>query len=396
MPTDAKTDIIAAPGASCDLILVASAFSLMFLGLGIIFTASNIMAQANYGDPFYFIKRQGMYALLGLVALLMGRKINYHNYQRWVYPFLFISLFCLILVFLPGIGGKVRGAARWIRLGPLTLQPSEFAKIAVVMFLAYSFTHKQEKMKHFAIGFLPHMLVAGLFIGIIGIETDFGTALTLAAIVFTMLFVAGTNLAHIGVSLGAVICLAVAAVLKDPKKFDRILSFRDPWKYGDSVGYQLKQSLLAIGSGNLLGLGLGQSRAKLFYLPDSHTDFILAIFGEEMGFVGFLLVLGLFAILVARGLRLSLKAPDIFGSYLALGLTLVIGLPAAINMGVVSGILPTKGLSLPFLSYGGSSMIASMLAVGILLNISSQIKRPVGPPPGKAAAPATSGASSST
>ena len=184
-------------------------------------------------------------------------------------------------------------------------------------------------------------------------------------------------------------------MVRDPKKFDRILSFTDPWKYGDGVGYQLKQSLLAIGSGNLWGLGLGQSRAKLFYLPDSHTDFILSIFSEEMGFVGLLLVLGLFAILVARGLRLSLKAPDIFGSYLALGLTLVIGLPAAINMGVVSGILPTKGLSLPFLSYGGSSMIASMLAVGILLNISSQIKRPAGPPPVKAAAPAE-GAPSTT
>ncbi|MCL4503733.1 MAG: putative lipid II flippase FtsW [Deltaproteobacteria bacterium] len=395
MPTDVKSDTIAAPWGNCDLILVASAFSLMLLGLGIIFSASNIMAQTNYGDPFYFIKRQGMYAILGLGALLAGRKIDYHKYQRLVYPGLFISLICLILVFIPGIGSKVRGAARWIRLGPLTLQPSEFAKIAVVMFLAYSFSHKQGKMKHFSIGFLPHMLVTGLFIGLIGIETDFGTALTLTAIVLTMLFVAGINLLHLGVSLGGVILLAIAAVLKDPKKFDRILSFRDPWKYGDSVGYQLKQSLLAIGSGNLLGLGLGQSRAKLFYLPDSHTDFILSIFSEETGFVGFLLVLGLFAILVARGLRLSLKAPDIFGSYLALGLTLIIGLPAAINMGVVSGILPTKGLSLPFLSYGGSSMIASMLAVGILLNISSQIRRPGGPQPAKAAASAANSAPSS-
>ena len=183
-------------------------------------------------------------------------------------------------------------------------------------------------------------------------------------------------------------------MLKDPKKFDRILSFLDPWKYGASVGYQLKQSLLAIGSGNFWGLGPGQSRAKLFYLPDAHTDFILAIFTEEMGFVGFLLVLALFSTLVIRGLRLSLKAPDTFGSYLALGLTLVIGLPAAINMGVVSGILPTKGLSLPFLSYGGSSLMASMLAVGILLNISSQIKRPLGPQPAKAPASVQNGAPS--
>jgi cell division protein FtsW len=390
----AKTEAATTPVGHYDVILLATALSLMCLGLSMVFISSNVMAQTNYGDPFYFVKRQGMYALLGLGALFLGRSINYQHYQRWVYPFLFLSLTGLVLVFFPGIGGKVRGAARWLRLGPVALQPSEFAKIAVVIFLAYSFSRKQEKMKYFAIGFLPHMLVAGLFIGLIGIETDFGTALTLTAIVLTMLFVGGTRLTHIILALGTVITLAVAAVLKDPKKFDRILSFLDPWKYGASVGYQLKQSLLAIGSGNFWGLGPGQSRAKLFYLPDAHTDFILAIFTEEMGFVGFLLVLALFSTLVIRGLRLSLKAPDTFGSYLALGLTLVIGLPAAINMGVVSGILPTKGLSLPFLSYGGSSLIASMLAVGILLNISSQIKRPLRAQPAKAPASDPNGAPS--
>ncbi len=386
MEKEAKA--IAPPGGHGDLILLGSAFSLMCLGLGMVFIASNVMALTNYGDPFYFVKRQGVYALLGVAALLWGRKIRYQNYQRWVYPFLVLSLISLVLVFIPGLGGKVRGAARWIRLGPFTLQPSEFATLAVVLYLAYSLAHKQEKMRFFSIGFLPHVMISGVFIGLIGIETDFGTALTLAAIVFTMLFVGGTRLTHLLLALGGVCSLAVLAVLRDPKKSNRILSFLDPWKYGADVGYQLKQSLLAIGSGNLFGLGPGQSRAKLFYLPDAHTDFILSIFSEEMGFLGFFVVLALFGLLVVRGLRLSLKAPDIFGSYLALGLTLVIGLPAAINMGVVSGILPTKGLSLPFLSYGGSSMIASMLAVGILLNISSQIKGPSGPRPVKVEAPA--------
>jgi len=385
MQREAKA--IAAPGVHDDLILLGSAFSLMCLGLGMVFIASNVMALTNYGDPFYFVKRQGFYGLLGVVALLWGRRIRYQNYQRWVYPFLVLSLICLVLVFSPSIGGKVRGAARWIRLGPFTLQPSEFAKLAVVLYLAYSLAHKQEKMKFFTIGFLPHIVISGVFIGLIGIETDFGTALTLAAIVFIMIFVGGTRLTHLLLALGGVIVLAILAVLKDPKKSNRFLSFLDPWKYGADVGYQLKQSLLAIGSGNLVGLGPGQSRAKLFYLPDAHTDFILSIFSEEMGFLGFLLVMALFALLVVRGLRLSLKAPDTFGSYLALGLTLAIGLPAAISMGVVSGILPTKGLSLPFLSYGGSSLIASMLAVGILLNISCQIKGPSGPRPVKIAAP---------
>ncbi|MFA5110746.1 MAG: putative lipid II flippase FtsW [Desulfobaccales bacterium] len=370
-----------------DQILQIAAYSLLALGMTMIFISSTVMAQSQYNDAYYFIKRQGIYAFLGLGALLLGRAIDYHNYKRWVYHIILISLVSLVLVFLPGIGGKVRGAARWLRLGPLTLQPSEFAKLAVVLFLAYSLARKQEKMKYFAIGFLPHMLVAGLFIALILKEPDFGTSVTLLIIVFTMLFVGGTRLTHILLAMSACIPLGVLMVLRDPKKFARILSFLDPWKHGQDVGYQLKQALLAIGSGGLWGLGPGQSRAKLFYLPDCHTDFILAIFSEEMGFLGVLLVLSLFAIVICRGLRLSLKAPDTFGSYLALGLTLMIGLPALINMGVVSGILPTKGLSLPFLSYGGSGLLVNLLAVGILLNISRQVKFPQGASPQVAKAP---------
>jgi cell division protein FtsW len=369
----------AAP-ANYDQILMVTTLSLAALGLAMIFMASNVMAQSQYNDPYYFIKRQGLYGLLGLGALFLGRAVDYHRYRRWVYRILFLSLISLILVFVPGIGGKVRGAARWLRLGPLTLQPSEFAKLAIVLFMAYSLSRKQEKMKYFAIGFLPHMLVAGVFVALIGKEPDFGTAITVGAIVFTMLFVGGTRLTHILLSLGAVIPMAIMMVLRDPKKYSRILSFMDPWKHGQDVGYQLKQSLLAIGSGGLLGLGPGQSKAKLFYLPDAHTDFILSIFSEETGFLGVILVLTLFTIVVSRGIWLSLKAQDRFGSYLALGLTLLIGLPAVINLGVVSGIFPTKGLSLPFLSYGGSGLLVNLLAVGILLNISSQIKRPVVPP----------------
>ncbi len=352
-----------------------------------IFISSTLMAQSQYNDAYYFIKRQGVYALLGLGALFLGRSIDYHRYKRWVYVILLLSLFSLVLVFVPGIGGKVRGAARWLRLGPLTLQPSEFAKLAVVLFMAYSLSRKQDKMKYFAIGFLPHMMVAGIFIALILKEPDFGTSVTLLAIVFTMLFVGGTRVTHILLALSGCIPLAILMVLRDPKKFDRIKSFLDPWKHGQDVGYQLKQALLAIGSGGLWGMGPGQSRAKLFYLPDCHTDFVLAIFSEELGFLGVLLVMALFTIILCRGLRLSLKAPDSFGSYLALGLTLMIGLPALINMGVVSGILPTKGLSLPFLSYGGSGLLVNLLAVGILLNISRQVKFPSGAPPKAPKAP---------
>ncbi len=369
-----------APSAHCDQILQITAYSLMALGMAMVFISSTVMAQSQYNDAYFFIKRQGVYALLGLGALFLGRAIDYHHYKRWVYHILALSLITLVLVFVPGIGGKVRGAARWLRLGPFTLQPSEFAKLAMVIFMAYSLARKQEKMKYFAIGFLPHMVVAGLLIALILKEPDFGTSVTLAGIVFIMLFVGGTRLTHILLTLSACVPLGVMMVLRDPKKFARVLSFLDPWKHGQDVGYQLKQALLAIGSGGLWGLGPGQSRAKLFYLPDCHTDFILAIFSEEMGFWGFLLVLSLFTIVICRGLRLSLKAPDSFGSFLALGLTLMIGLPALINMGVVSGILPTKGLSLPFLSYGGSGLLVNLLAVGILLNISRQVKFPLGAP----------------
>jgi cell division protein FtsW len=376
-----ETTIQAAPSVHYDQMLQITTCSLLALGMAMIFISSTLMAQSEYNDAYFFVKRQGVYALLGLGALFLGRGIDYHRYQRWIYLILLLSLLSLVLVFAPGIGGKVRGAARWLRLGPLTLQPSEFAKLAVVLFMAYSLSRKQDKMKYFAIGFLPHMLIAGLFIALIIKEPDFGTSVTLGAIVFTMLFVGGTRVTHILLALSACIPLGILMVLRDPKKFARVLSFMDPWKHGQDVGYQLKQALLAIGSGGLWGLGPGQSRAKLFYLPDCHTDFILAIFSEELGFLGVLLVLALFTIVICRGLRLSLKAPDSFGSYLALGLTLMIGLPALINMGVVSGILPTKGLSLPFLSYGGSGLLVNLLAVGILLNISKQVKFPLGAAP---------------
>jgi cell division protein FtsW len=359
-----------------DFALLASALVLVSLGLTMVFISSTVMASAQYQDPYFFVKRQTIYALLGVGVLVFGRTTDYHVYKRYAYWLLFAALIGLVLVFVPHIGAKIRGSARWLRLGPVALQPSEFAKLAMVIFLADSLSRKQEKMKYFAIGFLPHMLIAGMFIALILKEPDFGTSMTLAGIVFIMLLVGGTRFTYILISFSLAIPMAVVMVLKDPKKFSRILSFLDPWKYGQDVGYQLKQSLLAIGSGCLWGMGPGQSRAKLFYLPDAHTDFILSIFSEELGFVGVLLIVALFTLLVYRGLRVALRAPDAFGSYLALGLTLLIALPACINMGVVSGILPTKGLSLPFLSYGGSSLLVNLLAVGILLNISSQVKRP--------------------
>ena len=363
-----------APGHP-DWALLAAALSLTALGLAMVFSASNILAQAHYQDAGYFFKRQFFHVLLGLAILWAASRIDYRKYNTpWVWAILGLVLVGLILVLVVGV--KVRGSARWLRLGPLTLQPSEFAKIALIVFLAYSLAKKQEKMKAFTIGFLPHMAVAGAFLGLILLEPDFGTTATLGIIVVILLFVGGTKLTYISLTALLGVVLGTLMVLRDPKKWARVAAFWDPWKYPQDWGYQLKQSLLAIGSGGVVGMGPGQSRAKLFYLPDAHTDFVFSILSEEWGFMGVCLVMLLFALLIYRGFKATLRAPDPFGTYLGLGLTLLLGLQAVINLGVVSGTLPTKGLSLPFFSYGGSSMLVSLLAVGILLNISSQARRP--------------------
>jgi cell division protein FtsW len=353
-----------------------SALLLVGLGLVMVFSASGVLATDKYHDPAYFLKKQFIYAVLGVSLMLFVRRVPYHAYNRLVYIILCVSIVLLILVLIPGIGVRIRSASRWIRFGPLVIQPSEFAKLAIIIFLAYSMARKQEKIRYFSIGFLPHLVVAGIFIVLIEKEPDFGTALALAGITFLMLFVGGTRLTHIFLVVLAASPLVVYVILKNKMRLERVTTFIDPWKYAQESGYQLVHSLYAIGSGGFWGLGIGKSREKLFYLPDSHTDFIFSILAEELGFLGIIVVLSLFAVLVIRGLIISLRAQDTFGSYLAMGLTTLIGLQAAINLAVVSGLMPTKGLSLPFLSYGGSSMLVNMIAVGILLNISSNPPAP--------------------
>ncbi|OPX20448.1 MAG: putative lipid II flippase FtsW [Desulfobacca sp. 4484_104] len=363
-----------------DHILLIVTFILVSIGLVMVFSASGVMAYDRYHDPYFFLRKQGIFALLGLALMFVVRKIPYRVYYRLVYPIFLISLLTLILLLIPGLGVEIRGATRWLRLGPFLFQPSELAKLAVVIFLAYSMTRKQEKMKYFAIGFIPHILVAGVFIILIEKQPDFGTAMTIAGLVFLLLFVGGTRLTHIFLSALAIAPVVVYAIIRDPKRLERVVTFLDPFAYKQDSGYQLVHSLYAIGSGGLGGLGIGKSQQKLFYLPDMHTDFILSITAEEIGLIGVLLIIALFAVLVMRGISLSLKAPDHFGCYLALGLVTLIGFQAGLNMGVVSGILPTKGMSLPFISYGGSSLLVNLTAIGILLNISAQSQQPESEP----------------
>ncbi len=369
-----KTPAAASP--EYDHILMISALLLLGLGLVMVFSASGVLASDKYHDPAFFLKKQLIYAVLGITLMLVVRRIPYQSYNRLVYLILLISLFLLILVLIPGIGVRIRSASRWIRFGPLVIQPSEFAKLAIIIFLAYSMARKQEKIRYFSIGFLPHIVVAGIFILLIEKEPDFGTAMALAGITFLMLFVGGTRLTHIFLALLSASPLVVYVILKNKMRLERVVTFVDPWKYAQESGYQLVHSLYAIGSGGFWGLGIGKSREKLFYLPDSHTDFIFAILSEELGFLGVITVLSLFVILIIRGLIISTRAQDNFGAYLAMGLTALIGLQAVINMAVVTGLMPTKGLSLPFLSYGGSSLLVNMIAIGILLNISSGSRQP--------------------
>ena len=362
------------PAASeYDHYLMLAALLLLGIGLMTVFSASGVVAYDRYQDSAYFLKKQVIFALVGVGLMLFIRRVPYQIYNRYVYWILFLSIILLVLVLIPGLGVRIRSASRWLKFGPVVIQPSEFAKLAMIIFLAYSMARKQEKIQYFSIGFLPHIIVAGVFILLIEKEPDFGTALSIAGITFLMLFVGGTRLTHIFLAILAASPVVVYVIIKNQMRVGRIVTFLDPWKYASDKGYQLIHSLYAIASGELLGLGIGKSREKLFYLPDAHTDFIYSILNEEMGLVGALIVIGLFLLLVIRGFRISLRAPDIFGAYLAMGLTTLIGLQAAINMAVVSGLMPTKGLSLPFLSYGGSSLLVNLIAVGILLNISSQI-----------------------
>lgn len=358
-----------------DQLLLVVTLLLVGIGIVMVYSASGVLAATRHQDTAYFLRKQLIAAGLGLAVLIILSRVPYQLYQKLVYPILGLSLLLLILVLIPGVGVKVRSASRWLRFGPLVIQPSEFAKLAIIIFLAYSMARKHEKIRDFSIGFLPHIIVAGIFILLIEKEPDFGTAMALAGITFLMLFVGGTRLTHIflGFLVGAPVI--AYAILKNKMRLERLTTFWDPFQYAQDAGYQLVHSLYALGSGGFWGLGLGKSREKLFYLPDSHTDFIFAILTEELGFFGGFVVLSLFLILVFRGLAISLRARDLFGAYLATGMTVLLGLQAAINMAVVSGILPTKGLSLPFLSYGGSSLLVSMAAVGILLNISAQARQ---------------------
>lgn len=352
-----------------DRFLIISALLLVAVGIVMVYSTSSIMAMKRFGNEYFFVKRHLSYVLAGLFMFLVATRVPYGAYRRLAYPALILSSVFLVCIFIPGIGFSAGGARRWIRLGPIAFQPSEPAKLAVVFFLAYSLSSKAGRIKDFALGFLPNILIPGVIIGLIVLEPDLGTALTLAALVVIMNFAAGVRVRYlIGMAAAAMIPLYFI-INKFGYMMKRLMIYLDPWQDPSGAGFQMVQSFLAFGSGGLTGVGLGESKQKLFYLPEAHTDFILSVIGEELGLIGVGAVIALYIIFLFCGARIAFRAKDLHGSYLALGLTFMVVLQAAINMGVVLGVLPPKGLTLPFISYGGTSLIINMTAVGILLNI---------------------------
>ncbi|MBS1153678.1 MAG: ftsW [Myxococcaceae bacterium] len=359
-----------------DPFLLGSILLLVGMGLVMVYSASAITALDKMGDSFYFLKRQAIAAGLGLIAMGVAMKMGYRRMARLAYPLLVVAVILLIAVLIPGIGHAAGGARRWIRLPGISIQPAEVAKVAWVVYLAYSLAKKREKVKSFSIGFLPHLAIAGLLVLLCMAEPDFGSSVALIFLMFVLLFAAGAKLSYLVGSVLFALPIAYAAIARSPYRMKRIVAFLDPWAHRHDVGYQVSESLMSIGSGGLTGLGLGDGRQKLFFLPEAHTDFLFAIIGEELGLLGVIALVLLYGVIIWRGIRASLAAAEPFGTYLGLGITSLIAFQAIVNMSVAMGLLPTKGLTLPFLSYGGSSLIMLMGASGLLLSISASAQAP--------------------
>lgn len=352
-----------------DRFLIISTLLLVGIGVVMVYSTSSIMATKRFGNEYFFIKKHLMYAFAGLISFITASKIPYQIYRKAAYPVLILSAIFLVCIYIPGLGVTAGGARRWVRLGPLAFQPSEPAKLAVVLFLAYSLSAKADRIKSFSLGFLPNILIPGVIIGLIVLEPDLGTSLTVASIVLIMNFVGGVRIRHMMMLLLPAVPLLYLLMHRFSYMMKRILVYLDPWKDPEGAGFQMVQSFLAFGNGGIYGVGLGESKQKLFYLPEAHTDFILSVIGEELGLIGVGVVIALYIIFLVCGLRVALKAKDLHAKHLALGLTLMVVLQAAVNMAVVLGLLPPKGLTLPFISYGGTSLVINMAAVGVLLNI---------------------------
>jgi cell division protein FtsW len=357
-------------GVAVDGWIFFTVAALLAIGITMVLSTSYIYAQERFGDGTYFFRKQLIAAGIGFAGLLIAAAMPVEVYRKLAYPLMGAVLLVLVLLLIPGIGSTRGGARRWLILGGFAFQPAEVAKLSLLLYLSRSLAKKTEKMGSFALGVVPHLLVGGVFIGLIVLEPDLGTAVTLGLLLILMLFIAGAKMSHLACLGLAALPVVAVAVMGAEYRMRRLMTFLDPWRDASKSGFQIIQSYIAFGSGQLLGRGLGESRQKMFYLPEAHTDFIFSVIGEEMGLLGALGVLALFAVIIVRGLKLASRIEEPFSQYLAFGLTTLLGLQALIHMSVVMGLMPTKGLVLPFISYGGSAMMVNLVEAGMLLGLS--------------------------
>ncbi|TNF46332.1 putative lipid II flippase FtsW [bacterium] len=354
-----------------DTAIVIAVLTLMVLGSVMVYSASAVKASRDMGDGGFFFKKQTVFGMVALITMMVASMIPYGFWRVAVVPLLVLTVGLLAAVITP-LGHTANNATRWFKIGPISLQIAEFAKLIVVMYLARYLSGREDELRNSTGVLIRPLIIITIIIVLIAYEPDLGTAIFIGLLGCIMFFIAGTPLRFLA-GVGLVSAPAVAYLIMGKEfRVQRIRAFMDPWKEYDGPGFQLVQSFLAFGDGGALGTGLGGGKSKLLFLPESHTDFILAVVGEELGFVGVAVVLALFAVLVVRGMQVARDAPDAYGTLLASGLTMMIGLQALINSMVVLGLLPTKGMPLPFISYGGSSLLTSAAAVGILLNVAAQ------------------------
>ncbi len=346
--------------------------SLLLVGVGIImvYSAGAIRAGEKYDDPFFFLKKQLLWALIGFVAMVWAMNRDYRTFQQYAPLLFFFSVFLLILVLVPSIGVKINNARRWIRLFGISFQPSELAKLSIVLLMARLLAKRADQEGQFVKRFSLPLILSGLVCGLIILQPHFGMVGILLCAVVALCFVAGVRLSHLGAVVLVVAAVAVLLVVTHPYALTRVMTVLDRAHASTKAIHQTNQSIYALGPGGLLGRGLGDSLGKLGYLPESHTEFIFAVVGEETGLVGTLLLVFLFGIVLWRGTRIALRAPDLFGAYTAMGITFIIVAQAAVNLGVVVGLLPITGLPLPLVSFGGTSLVITLFCIGILLSIS--------------------------
>jgi len=347
---------------------------LLMVGIVMIYSSSAVYAHSHTGDSLFFVKHHLLYLAVGIIAAIVCMLVPIRGVaknSKWIMLFL---IFLLGIVLLPKIGVQAGGARRWIRFFGIGIQPSELAKFGLILYLADLTSRRRYLMQNFKYGIIPPVLVISVVGILVLMEPDMGTAIAIFFVGFTMLFVSGVRLRHLTYIAAGAVPLLFAAVLMEPYRVRRILAFVNPWADPKGAGFQLVQSFIALGSGGVMGTGLGMSKQKLFYLPASHTDFIFSIIGEELGFFGTLGVLMLFAVFIWFTLRIAFKLHDVFASRAVMGIGIMIAFEVVVNVGVSTGVLPTKGLPLPFISYGGSSLISHLAVCGLILNMARRVE----------------------